>query len=97
MIQFHTIKERIEKDRIAFGFEEFYQTLIKNKPSLLFHSEWSETKPLYTILEYNGDGLLYFCNNWADKTPHQKTIKEFYDSQKYEGIQYLFINQEVPA
>lgn len=83
---FHTKRERTVVDLISFKREQFCETINTAKPNEIYNGVWSERLPFIVVKEYNEEGLIYFCNGWADKTPRQSTVDELYEYLRYQGM-----------
>lgn len=92
---FYTTEQVVRTRTIPFGLQEFVKKLKQHKPSKLVNAFYSESRPLYEIVEYMDHGVKYFCTAWADKTPVYQHYESFYQSLCYEGLENLYFEAEV--
>lgn len=90
--QFAIFRERTVVDKISFTKEQFIDIISSDKPTEIQNDEWSSRMPFIVITEYNENGIKYYCNGAADKTPEQKTIEQLYNFLRYQGLDDCYIN-----
>lgn len=92
MKYFNTVKKVAKLETSSFTEKQLNELISKNKPSKIYHSQWSRKTPFIVITEYNKSGFKMYCNGAADKTPEQHNSKSLYDFLKYQGLSDCYIN-----
>lgn len=87
------VKSELKK-LINFTLEEFVAALTIDKPTDLYHSYYSSTKPCYTITnhftQYTGCSWVeIFAMSWADKRPKLYSFEKLYRELSSQGL-HLF-------
>ena len=94
-IYFNVPKEVVKTINDTMTSFQFKALLTRSMPFEIFNSHYSTKKPCWYIAQYiDEDTVLYYADNWADKTPKEITLDDLYESWKLQGLENCYFNIE---
>lgn len=89
---FSTPKEKIIIDIIPFSREEFTELILSERPSEIYHSQWSNNSPFIYIGSYDNDKIEW---KYYDDVDYRKSesVDSLYSSLIIQGLKDCYIDK----
>jgi hypothetical protein len=88
---FSTVRKITKEVREPFTHEQLSELIAREKPTEIWHGQWSSKMPFIVITAYNKNGFLMYCNGRADKTPVQANAAKLYSFLHSQGLSDCYI------
>lgn len=92
---FFKTEKQVVDINIPFTEMEFINILNEQKPKNIINPLYSSKKPCWVITEYLKNNIVkYFADNWSNKTPQHRSIRELYNEFSIQGLTCCYFEND---